>query len=198
MFTIPASILKYVAAARIDILTNEKITFTPPNRFNDVLDVCPQVVPATSRAFLRRREKEAQQAFIEIVPPEQRPKTRKERKRFMRRYTSGGIAHIREQAGELTRKFGSKPQGILSQHAGVACFSEVKDEHLMWAHYADEHRGLLIELDTRNTSFQQLGLLTRVEYLPARPVYDPAKGAAGFWRQKTDKWASNCHASLGL
>ncbi|MGD0900840.1 MAG: hypothetical protein ABR915_23660, partial [Thermoguttaceae bacterium] len=142
MSTVAASIFKYVTPARVDIIANEKIAFTPPNRFNDVLDVWPQVVPVTNWTFLRRREKEAQRAFIESLPPEQRPVTKKDRKRFIRQHLSGAIDHIRGQAGELTRAFASELQGVLSQHAGVACFSEVKGEHLMWAHYADEHRGL--------------------------------------------------------
>src|SRR5439155_13428816 len=106
-----------------------------------------------------------------------------------KRYASGGIDHIKGQAGELAQKWERELQGIISQRFGVLCFSEVKDEHLMWAHYAAEHRGFVIEFDTGNTSFQQLGLLRQVEYLPHRPVYDPAKGAMGFWRQKTKKWA---------
>jgi Protein of unknown function (DUF2971) len=189
MSTIPASIFKYVTPARVDIITNERIAFTPPERFNDLLDARPQVVPPMNRTFLRRLEKEAQRAFIESLPPEQRPNTKKERKRFLKRHTSGGIDHIKRQAVELARKWEQELQGTLSKHFGVACFSEVMDEHLMWAHYADQHRGLLIEFDTGSSSFQHLGLLSQVEYLPTRPVYDPAKGAKGFWRQKTNNWS---------
>src|SRR5262245_34620570 len=31
--------------------------------------------------------------------------------------------------------------------AGVLCFSRVRDDILMWAHYADKHRGLCLEFD---------------------------------------------------
>jgi len=31
--------------------------------------------------------------------------------------------------------------------AGIVCFSKVRDDILMWAHYADKHRGLCFEFD---------------------------------------------------
>jgi hypothetical protein len=31
--------------------------------------------------------------------------------------------------------------------AGIACFSKVRDDILMWAHYADKHKGLCLEFD---------------------------------------------------
>jgi hypothetical protein len=185
----PPSIFKYVTAARVDIIANEKICFTPPERFNDLLDVRPRVLPVTDRAFLRQREKEAQKMFINSLPPDKRPKTKKERKRFIRQYASGGVQYIQGQSGELAAKWERELQGVISQHFGVLCFSETRDEPLMWAHYAEEHRGLVIEFDTSHEGFMDLGQLCKVEYLAGRPVYDPAKGAMGFWRQKEARWA---------
>jgi hypothetical protein len=37
-------------------------------------------------------------------------------------------------------------QNIVDQ-AGIACFSKVRDDILMWAHYADKHKGLCFEFD---------------------------------------------------
>jgi len=173
----------------MDIIANERVCFTPPERFNDLLDVRPQVVPVTNRAFLREREKEAQEAFLESLPPERRPKTKKERKRFIRQFASGGIEYIQAQAVELAKKWEQELQGVISQHFGVLCLSESNDDPLMWAHYAEDHAGLVIEFDTAHESFKELGALAKVEYLAHRPVYDPAVGAVGFWRQKENRWA---------
>lgn len=38
---------------------------------------------------------------------------------------------------------------------GVSCFSEVKDELLMWAHYSDKYTGFCLEFDTKNEIFQK-------------------------------------------
>jgi hypothetical protein len=49
----------------------------------------------------------------------------------------------------------------------VGCFSECNDSILMWSHYADHHRGICIEYETRWLSFPEgLGFLHPVNYHP--------------------------------
>src|SRR5262245_21339148 len=83
MSDLPPTIFKYVAAERVDILQTEKIGFTPPDRFNDVLDVKPRVEPLIDRTYLGRIEREAKIAFINGLPSWQRPKTEAERNRLL-------------------------------------------------------------------------------------------------------------------
>jgi len=53
--------------------------------------------------------------------------------------------------------------------AGIACFSKVRDDILMWAHYADKHRGLCLEFDgSENCNF--FGEALAVEYENFTPV----------------------------
>lgn len=35
----------------------------------------------------------------------------------------------------------------------VTCFSEIKDNYLMWAHYADNYKGISLEFDFKQTEF---------------------------------------------
>ena len=188
MSELPPSLFKYVTPARVDILETEKIAFTPPERFNDVLDVRPHVAPLTNRDYLRQIEKEAQQSFIASLPPWQQPKTAEERRQLFDRLGSA-VDHVVGQASEMAKKWQVELPKLISEHFGVLCFSEAKDQHLMWAHYAAEHHGFVIEFDTAHQAFKQLGELRKVEYLPHRPVYDAAQGAMGFWRQKIEQWA---------
>jgi Protein of unknown function (DUF2971) len=49
----------------------------------------------------------------------------------------------------------------------VGCFSERRDSILMWSHYADHHRGICIEYETRWLSIPEaIGLLHPVNYHP--------------------------------
>jgi hypothetical protein len=184
----PPSLYKYVTPARVDILAKEKIAFTPPERFNDILDVRPYVVPPTNRDYLSQMEKEVQDSFVASLPPSQQPKTAEERRRLFERLGSA-VDHVIGQASETAQRWQVELPKLISQHFGVLCFCETNDHHLMWAHYAAEHHGFVLEFDTANPAFQQLGELRKVEYVPHRPVYDAAKGARGFWRQKTQQWA---------
>ncbi len=59
---------------------------------------------------------------------------------------------------------------------GILCLSESPDNLLMWAHYADSHRGFVIEFDQRSPFFNrrvndedELRHLQRVAYCPTRP-----------------------------
>lgn len=53
--------------------------------------------------------------------------------------------------------------------AGIVCFSKVRDDILMWAHYADKHKGLCFEFDgSSNCMF--FGEAQPVEYEDYTPI----------------------------
>ena len=57
---------------------------------------------------------------------------------------------------------------------GVSCFTESKDNVLMWSHYADKGRGVCLEFDTKFEQFTQLRHVEYVDSIPelnAVPVY---------------------------
>lgn len=188
MNSIPASIFKFASPERLDIILNQSIAFTPPNRFNDLFDVCPEVKPVTDAAFLRKRAKKAEREFLRSLPRSQRPKSKKERLRIFKKLRTGAVAHFQEQAHSFAANLEAQLQDEISKVFGILCLAEVRDEDLMWAHYADSHRGFVIEFDTAHPSFQSLGNPAKVEYLPHRPIYDAVEGAKGFWKQKPDRW----------
>jgi len=45
----------------------------------------------------------------------------------------------------------------------------------MWAHYARSHEGFVLEFDSEEHDFEQLGELREVTYQPDRPILDPTK-----------------------
>lgn len=71
---------------------------------------------------------------------------------------------------------------------GVACFTANKDDPLMWAHYGDKHRGVMLEFDTANAD---LAKAEPVTYSAARPVVDgTGRGAGKALLVKGDVWAT--------
>lgn len=70
---------------------------------------------------------------------------------------------------------------------GVLCMSLNGRHPLMWAHYAQEHRGLVIEFDEnakcfnrRRSSTDEFGMFRPVSYSSARPVITADAGAEWF------------------
>ena len=55
------------------------------------------------------------------------------------------------------------------KNRGVCCFSEKKDNLLMWSHYASQGAGMCLEFDTSSPTFS---LLQKVDYSPEFPVID--------------------------
>ncbi len=61
------------------------------------------------------------------------------------------------------------------ERMGIISFSEGKEDDVMWGHYADNHRGMVIEFDTRSSMFAEktgvdaLQEFRRVKYRQHRP-----------------------------
>ena len=47
---------------------------------------------------------------------------------------------------------------------GVCCFSEKRDNILMWAHYAEQHTGFCLEFDIDNDFFRPITSAIKVKY----------------------------------
>ncbi len=58
----------------------------------------------------------------------------------------------------------------IAEQIGVLCLSGVKDDILMWSHYADSHRGICLEFDGHSEFFANA---QEVKYLPVRPRINP-------------------------
>lgn len=165
------TIFRYFPPDRIDCLLNQEICFTPPLRFNDPFDLMPVSVPVTSRAYLKARAREAERdwrASFRAIP-------KADRKRLRLQWRKASIALVRANASQIALQIQSTLPAMLG--FGVLCFSSVKDSLLMWAHYAQSHKGFVLEFDSENFALKTLGSLEKVTYDAKRPFYDPARGA---------------------
>jgi hypothetical protein len=181
---IPPILYKYVGPARVDILSGERVSFTPPDQFNDVIDIRPVVKPVTDRRFLRAHARRAEKAFVRSLPRLQRSHVKMQ----LRELRTGAVDHFCAHAADFAQSLQEDLQGIISKKFGVLCLSETFEAELMWAHYAQNHKGFVIALDTASAEFKRFGVAAKVQYLPEPPVYDPLQGSKGFWYQKKAEW----------
>jgi len=100
---------------------------------------------------------------------------------------------------ELRERWDYACQRFIDTH-GILCLSESPDNALMWAHYADNHTGLVLEFDENHPFFDQrfsssmpTRHLLQVMYqrnLPLLPFPLPyAEDLFAFWLTKTSDWA---------
>ncbi|MCW1926343.1 DUF2971 domain-containing protein [Luteolibacter arcticus] len=58
-----------------------------------------------------------------------------------------GLVGIRPEGEAIADYIMRKFVGVLSESAGVICFSDNARESVLWSHYADHHRGIVLEFE---------------------------------------------------
>ena len=148
-------IYKYVTQDRVDVLSRKRIRFTPPPFFNDPFEASPVLnFDIEPEEWLRIGEVERErqglpQEFVDRVSdPEQMAR------------------HMPTVLDCMVGMF----QGM----AGVLSLTERPDNLVMWAHYADQHRGFVIGFDSKHPWFEasdafRVNVLAKVRYANDRP-----------------------------
>lgn len=88
---------------------------------------------------------------------------------------------------KVTEQFQKSFQDTVQTFAwplGILCLCEFNDSNLMWYHYADGHKGFVIELDCNHDSIIRLGKPWEVEYVEKPPVFDHTKPTPEIFRFK--------------
>lgn len=86
------------------------------------------------------------------------------------------LTQLDAQLPAWNRRVESVMHATLPELLGVLCLSGSSRNPLMWSHYAESHRGTVLEFDDRDPTFNRrrseeddLGFLRRVSYSDARP-----------------------------
>jgi len=142
-----------------------------PLAFNDPFDCYPVIDLDGTREEMQAWAANA--ALLNAMPPEMA--LRMVEKALSDPATRAQISDWREQVKAL----------------GVLSLTERADDMLMWAHYADSHRGYCLELDA---TIEPLSLAYRVQYAQERPtfrIFDPNRAdiIARTLLHKADFWS---------
>ena len=180
------NLYKYVAPYLTSVLQNGLIRFTPPARFNDPFEMRPyykaladehdvnQVLAEQSMEDILNDELKLAYADVSddvrrLVPVE-----------FLS-FFAGAIAPLAVEAmpdllDAFTAGFRKPLTEGFNEHIGVLSLTEKADNLLMWAHYAQQHTGFVIEFDANDLFFHQrrskadeFGYLRKVKYSMNRP-----------------------------
>lgn len=155
-------LFKYVPAERVDILKNYEICCTPPERFKDPYELRSNFALSVSRTIVKKTAT----ALVELELPRGLSSRQKKRHiKLQRRQLIGGLDVDAHKALEESASI------AVQRDKGVLCFSSTLLDNLMWYHYADGHRGFVIEIDSEDEEFKKLGSLIKVDYRDSPPIY---------------------------
>jgi hypothetical protein len=187
---------KYFPIERRDVLERQLVRFTQPGDFNDPFELHPSydlmsqadiaALPeapgqeGTEGPKMRLLTPEAMQAMIAAVLPGLQKQ----------------IAQRAGQEGAYLIDNNRLAQATFDSKFGILCLTEYPDSLLMWAHYANNHNGFVIQFDETHDFFSpttqegKVLQLTKVEYSAQRPIlsYSSINSPSVYYR-KSPEWA---------
>jgi hypothetical protein len=145
------------------VFRHRALVFTPPKYFNDPFDLRPALdLPdeLSKFVFLKwTREDMAKRANPSLDDP-------------MEISRSGIEMHKdKERINEAITIETDRVRSIFDSSFGICCFTKVRDNPLMWSHYADSHKGFVLQFDLFHPSFKNMGTIHRVIYSQKRPLF---------------------------
>lgn len=191
------SFYKYLATARFDVLANRTLRFTQAAALNDPFELKPyfeQILDSNwlSAAIDREPinlEPSLKKLYRKLPDSQQKQLSQTKFLKFVQ-------AQLRENPEEYERTIAEAKQQMLDavlglaqwardefygkagELVGILSVSETAENVLMWSHYAEQHKGMVLEFDGRNAFFDQRRsddddhyVLRPVQYPAERPRY---------------------------
>lgn len=126
LYSAPASLYKYFNdnLERLDTLRQNQMWYSAPCNFNDVFD-CEMSV----------NERDTLNSALKLVPKNVPVRPGSQMWNKIKASTRQGLREFKKKFDEMRKTI------------GISCFSETNDSLLMWAHYANNHRGICAEYD---------------------------------------------------
>lgn len=143
------NVYKYLHPDRVDVLKNGMLRFSQPAALNDPFEVRPNLeLVRQDFAYLRRS----------LAPPGLPPSD--EDMKFV--------------DDSVTEFFGQWNENNVS-NLGILSLSSNRNNHLMWAHYCDSHRGFVVGFEMEHpfflSAYGRKGVLHHVRYADERPIF---------------------------
>jgi hypothetical protein len=192
---------KYLHPDRVSILKERQIRFTQPGDFNDLFEFRPGIQSAMHNKEMHNYvaanfepllddELAKNGALLEFMPIQAWKQLFLAQKSRLPELIEMLQPAMLNRVSAFINKF-------LNESVGVLCLSEVRDSLLMWAHYADNHRGLAIGFDSNHHFFarqrnatDEFGFLRKVDYRRKRPSAVLSDTSSTVWfGTKSEQWA---------
>lgn len=140
--------------------THSELYFPSPQQFDDPFDCRAQASFDASD--------DDWEDYLDSMLKDRHPEwDYEERHAFVRQLIRSGW---REDPGTKQKILNDMQEAV--NKIGVFCLSEIRDDILMWSHYADGHRGFCLQFHIKPTLYPFGELLLKVEYAVSYPIID--------------------------
>ncbi len=191
-----STLCKYLSIYTLkQILTNRTIRFTQPSVFNDPFDMLPSYLDLVNQQQIydvdldapeniekvRSETLKSTPEFRKLLETHPKPEEFEQAWLLMQKALEPIMKDVVAlHAKDISSKIKEKLHETISRNLGALCLTEKDDHPLMWAHYAEEHRGAVLILNTDSKFFDDPdnmpeSQLDRIKYVSTRPKIRPEK-----------------------
>jgi Protein of unknown function (DUF2971) len=139
-------IYKYCDAKGVDVLKNLRLKVTPLNAFNDIFEFTPTAVGASAVKWADARQipKHAKEILERLAARGKKfMGSEEDFRKLIEKEAKTPVFASADQMAAMCRDIVDH----ISKTHGLICFSKRRNNLLMWSHYADGHKGLVIGFD---------------------------------------------------
>jgi hypothetical protein len=166
---------KYFPLERRDVLENCLIRFTQPGDFNDPFELKPNFNWVSEADMAALPEVAGQKSGSDYVASRLTPEVLQKIYQVLAPGIQRTIASTVQGEGDFALNNNQIASSLFDSKYGILCLSKDPNNLLMWAHYANNHNGFVLQFDDEHSFFanqcfdNQDFVSTPVEYSDERP-----------------------------
>jgi hypothetical protein len=184
----PMTLFKYIRPERIDVIENLEIRFTQPDALNDPFELHPHFESIVAEADVLANLPQSPVDLRPMVAQAYEMLSETHRamlpldaamqavEAFMatddsRDATAQGLQILLRSMQDEAAPIRQAIYRAFNDNVGILSLSEIPDNELMWAHYADSHTGLVLAFDEQHGFFNRRRSENDEFYFVRRVVY---------------------------
>lgn len=208
----PARLYKYMHGGNdgaLRFLNSGMLRFTQPVEFNDPFEMQPFVRGLVDESTIENQFREQFDSVLDSeiakalsgLTPQQRAlvdsvMSQDSLRHTVQRQSPQALGLVKQLERFSTPLVRRRIYDTVNENLGVLCLTEEPVSPLMWAHYADQHKGAVIEFDAKHLFFNRrrgpnddLRHFRPVTYTQERPaVFLSESNAVDFFYFKSPEW----------
>jgi hypothetical protein len=186
-------LFKYMNHFGLNVLRDLQLKVTPPNELNDPFQFSPYFLSGKvteGHVAELMRTTPARELYDDMLRAGARVPAFDEFEEALRRAPPERIKQAIPLFEKSYEELVAGNLNAVSKITGLICFSAQENHALMWSHYTDSHKGMLLEFDTSHRYFEDNSRFMKVTYSESRVPYDPSLP------DESDQWYEHCKQVL--
>ena len=157
-------LFKYLSPDRIDVLDRRLIRFTQPAAFNDPFEMQSIIDKGDIRNLVNELSDSEEVIRLAYNKNNRNYRRRVPLKNYKKQYAKLGMPSLAKSFGKAAADRIEEKSFYygMNKAMGILSLTEHKDNLLMWAHYADSHRGFVLGLDEGHNFFSEVNKFQRL------------------------------------